>query len=181
LPTIFQQKFGVKSEFEIQFGALSVGDHIYQFIVDEEFFATLESSLVKDGNIIVDVRLHKTDTHLNLFLKSEGKVRVECDVCLSELDYPIFTENELLVKFTSEPQPFDDEIIYLGFEDYKLELKQHIYDFVMTSMPMKKICSDSLNRKSCDEKVVAIINNQTGIQDDLNPEWNKLKELFKKK
>lgn len=169
----------MRSAYTVEFGNLKPGTHEFEFELGKEFFEESEDSLIKDGKINVLLQLERAASHLTLNFKFKGEVKCNCDVCLSELDYPISGEEVLQVKITDTPGEEDADLIYVGRNEHELDLYQHLYDYVHLAMPMKIVCADSLNRSACDERVLEKLNNDKKEDDQPNPQWDKLKDLFK--
>jgi uncharacterized metal-binding protein YceD (DUF177 family) len=166
----------------LNFGTLKNGFHDYSYHLDENFFIDLDQELIKNGEIDVSLSVEKAERHLALSITLKGKVSKKCDVCLSDLAYPIDTVGELMVKITDKPIAEEADLISVGSNETMLPLANHFFDYIALDLPMKIECADSLNRSKCDEEVLKYLNANTeeeGKQKALHPELAKLKDLFK--
>jgi len=170
----------MRRDYEILFGSLSLGVHKYKFLLDDGFFKEYGTDLVEGGDVNVLLKVDKTNTHMDLEFVLKGSLKTVCDVCLSELVYPVNHSYYLHVKFAEESRLEEDEILYLSFNEYKLDISAHLYDFTLLSLPMKRICIDSVNRNSCDKQVLDKLEDTENTDAQVHPEMEKLKGLFTK-
>jgi uncharacterized metal-binding protein YceD (DUF177 family) len=85
----------------------------------------------------------------------------------------------LQVKITDSPGEEEPDLVYLSTHDHQIDMYQHLYDYVHLALPMKKECVDSVNRSACDGSVLERLNKKSNDSPEVNPEWDKLKDLFK--
>lgn len=148
-------------EYEIEFIKLKLGDHQFEYHLDADFFKAFNSSL-STNDVTVKLLFHKSETMFTLTFDFWGKLTTECDRCLSELELPVSGKSTLLVKITEYPLENEDDMIYISSSDYKLNVAQHIYDYVSLSVPIKKTCEDV--GKKCDETVTAKITSMIDVE-----------------
>ena len=58
----------------------------------------------------------------------EGHVIVECDRCLEDLELPIESYEELIVKFGEKEETESEEVIVVSTKEYELDVSQFIYE-----------------------------------------------------
>ncbi|MFT4521965.1 MAG: hypothetical protein ACI8ZN_000904 [Bacteroidia bacterium] len=171
------------NELRLKFGSLKNELYDYKFELDEAFFGSLDQDLIKDGNVNVLLQVDKAERHFTLHFVIKGFVKKMCDVCLSELEYPIDTTHDLLVKMTDKPIDEDADIISVGSKEYELLLNSHVLDYIVLSLPMRVECKNALNRNTCDEGVTKYLNREISDEqnrENVHPEMQKLKDLFNK-
>jgi uncharacterized protein len=141
-------------EYNINFGSLKLGKHLFEFTVDDDFFSHFEYSLVKKGHVEVSLVLEKQrESLLILNFTLNGTITLECDRCLDEFEYPVKSENRLLVKLDGKQEENDnDELIFLSPETYHLDVSPYIYEFINLSLPLKRICEEG--NKDCNENMI---------------------------
>ncbi len=170
----------VRKDFMLQFGSLKEGNHDFDYKLDDDFFSLIPQDLIEKGEVNVLLKLEKAERRLTLNVTIDGWVQKKCDVCLSDLQYPVKSTQILHVKITDKEIEEDSDLIGIGSNEYELDLVQHLFDYVYLSLPMKLKCSDSLNRNECDDKVLEMLAGPDEDGDNSNhPEWQKLKEIFK--
>jgi len=165
--------------FKLKFGSLSSGNHEFNYEIDSQFFANRKESLVENGlvNVILDVE--KDDLKLALRFEMTGAVEQTCDRCLREIDYPIDFTGILHVKLTDKEMEDEAELIYVPSNTIELNLEDLFYDSLVIGLPMKIECEDAIEAQECDPQVVEILNAKKDEDENPNPEWLKLKDLFK--
>ena len=124
---------------KIAYKGLSNGIHDFQFKVDGSLFAAFEGSEINDADCTVDVQLHRSEQQLVLDVKIEGEVTTLCDRCLEECTLPIDYAGELVVKFSTEEQEYDGEVMWLYPGDSEVDLSHYIYESVILSLPYQRV------------------------------------------
>ena len=169
-----------RKDFTVQFGSLKEGFHDFKYQLNDEFFALIDQDLIRKGEVSVLLNLERSERHMSCNFTLEGWVQKICDVCLSELQYPVKSVQNLHIKITDKEIEEEPELISVDSNAYELDLTNHLFDYVALSLPMKLECKDALNREECDEKVLEMLANSEDATDNSNhPEWQKLKEIFK--
>jgi len=128
-------------EYDIEFIKLKEGGHQFEYHLTDAFFKAFNSSLSTQG-VKVDVLFTKSVSMFTLDFKIEGLVEVDCDRCLTRIVIPIHNEQKVVVKQTEQLLESEDDLVYISSHDYKLNIAQHIFDFVNVSIPIKNTCSD---------------------------------------
>jgi len=79
----------------IPLDALEVGEHLFDFQLDDAYFKTIEKSELLGGKVCVHARLNLRETDFDLQVSVRGKVQVTCDRCLDPMDIDVdATEDE---------------------------------------------------------------------------------------
>jgi uncharacterized metal-binding protein YceD (DUF177 family) len=165
-------------EYVINFGNLKPGTHDYSFSVNEDFFSEFEYSLVKKGEIEVQLVLEKQkETLLILNFELKGYIVLECDRCLDEYEYPIDSKHRILVKLDTKETESEDDLIFLPIDAYELDVRPLIYEFINLSLPLKKTCEEV--GKTCNPKMLDYLDhiNDKGDSDSIDPRWEELKRI----
>ena len=170
----------VRNDFKVNYGSLKEGKHRFDYTLTDDFFALVDQDLIKKGKVDVLLQLEKFERHLTLDFQLNGWVSKMCDVCLSDLQYPVKSEQSLHVKITDKEIEEQPDIISVSENEYELDLVSHMFDYVALSLPMKIVCKDSLNRKECDPEVLKMLTINDAAEDNsVHPEWQKLKGILK--
>ena len=96
-------------QYDIHFVGLKPGEHLFSYKIDEKFFQLFHESLFSKGICDVQLKFEKETSHFVLDFNLEGNVEVECDRCTADMQYPIFNEFKLYVKFEDERNNDDSE------------------------------------------------------------------------
>jgi len=94
-------------DFELKFSGLTVGKHQFNYEATKMFFESfqgrgLESELIHDGKVAFDVELDKKENLLVFDIIYDGKVNVDCDVCLDQLDVEVSGDSRIIGKYSDE-------------------------------------------------------------------------------
>ena len=171
------------SQFTLPFSGLSEGKHQFDFTADDRFFAEFDTSEVKKGELKIRVELEKRSTYLSLSFSINGTVELVCDRCLENFIYPVESNRKLLVKFSQVKIEDEAELIYLHPNDFQVEIAQFIYEFVILSLPIRRIHPDGENGESmCDPvmiKKLEELRHHSNILDETDdPRWNGLRKFI---
>ena len=171
------------SQYTLPFSGLSEGKHQFDFTVDDRFFAEFETSEVKKGELEIAVELEKRSTHLSLTFKIDGVVELVCDRCLENFSYHVESKRKLLVKFSEKQIEDEAELIYLRPTAFEVEIAQYIYEFVILSLPIRRIHPDGEDGKTlCDpvmiKKLEELRHHSNTLDEPDDPRWNELKKII---
>ncbi len=167
-------------KYDINIYHLKEGEHQYQFEIEDSFFQNFDNSLIDHGKVQVILTLDKKTTFIELNFLIQGHYQLICDRSLQEFDHPISTNNKVILKFGDENKEIDDDIYMILPETQKLNIAQWIYEFVMLTVPMKKIHPDLIDELADVEigKIVYSSEIENGdIDNEIDPRWLKLKNL----
>ena len=171
-----------KKEYVIQFVGLSVGEHEYEFEVDDKFFEDLDYSEIKQGNIRIKLKLLKQSQMMSLQFEIGGTVRSICDHCAEEFDLPLMGDHKLMVKVGgSDTGNEDDDIITIAANEHELDLSQYIYEYITLSLPIKRVhLEDKDGNAKCDKEMLEKLKNfivEEEGEESTDPRWNDLKNI----
>ncbi|MDR9398794.1 DUF177 domain-containing protein [Salibacter sp.] len=172
------EKRQMLKEFEIHFAGLKVGEHNFDFQIDKLFFDCIEYSDIDDGEFTVSLKMQKEANMLLLDFKIDGGLISTCDRCLDPVRYPVELEEQLIVKFSDEDEQPDDEHLYLvPTDEHTINVSQMIYELIRVQVPLTVTHEEG----ECNEKMIEELEKaKPQKEDDVDPRWNKLKELINK-
>ena len=125
--------------YAIPYKGLSIGNHHFEFEVDDRFFDAFEGSEIHRGHASVSVELVKTERLLTLDFTIDGEAEVTCDRCLDEFMMPVHYAGTLQVRFSETEKESDGEVMWLSPNETELPLGQYIYESISLSLPYRKI------------------------------------------
>jgi uncharacterized metal-binding protein YceD (DUF177 family) len=136
-----------KRAFEIAFVGLKPGIHEFNYEVDDKFFA--EKGITDFANCHANIKLSVDKKTGFMLLKFEigGKADVTCDRCGNPLPMDIWDEFNMVVKLVENPDEMnaleeDPDVFYISRTESHINVENWIYEFVLLSFPMQKMCSD---------------------------------------
>jgi uncharacterized metal-binding protein YceD (DUF177 family) len=170
----------MSGSYTIGISGLKDGRHTIDFEIDNKFFESFEESEIKEGSLVAIIELEKRSSHVDLFLRITGKVKVCCDRCLEMFFYPVESESRLLVKLGKKIEESDPDIISLTTDENELDLKQHFYEYIHLALPIKRVHLDDQNGNStCDPVMLKKLDELLVEEENENdPRWDELKKLM---
>lgn len=149
-----------KREFVIPFIGLKLGNHLFEFEVEDSFFEAFEYSIIHNGRVHIDLMLEKKETMMIGNFSCKGKVSTNCDRCNDPIEVPVEGSFQLVFKLGTETSD-DEALIVLPPEAYEMDVAPFIYELITVSLPAKIVHEDG----QCNEEMV-----ETLKQYLLNPE-----------
>ncbi len=171
-------------QFSIPFTGLKLGAHQFDYELDDTFFNAFEYSLIKSGNLKVNLELDRQETMLLLKFKVVGTLNLDCDKCLSEFSYPVNLYERQIVKFAEDELESDDEeIISLSRKDSEIDISRPLYEMINVAVPYIKNCEQA--DKECDQEMIdrlaqlSIDKQAEENEQTSDPRWEALNKLKK--
>ena len=130
--------------FIIPLNGLTAGENKFFWQAGKEFFDSFDNAEILDAQLDIEVSMEKSGRYIGVDCNVFGKVVVECDRCLEELEMPVDLEVLLSVKFgesesSDESQDGEREVIFLPVDNAELDIKQVVYDYVCLSLPLQRV------------------------------------------
>lgn len=177
----------MKTKFEnyaIKFTGLKLGEHHFEYQIDNTFFDEFDYQEFQKSNIQVDVNLTKKNTQLEFDFHIQGTVRVNCDLTLEPFDLPVENALSIVVKFGGDFEEVDDKLVIIPAGEFEFQIQQYIYECVLLSLPSKRVHpgveDGSLNSEMLDKlNYHSVNNNKNKEEQKIDPRWDKLKKLLK--
>ncbi len=170
-------------EFKIPFIGLKEGKHNFEFEINKAFFDFFEYDDFNDVSIVTSLLLNKTSTMMELDFVSQGTVNVNCDLTNEPFDQDINGVLKLIVRFGEEFNDENEEILILPHGEYEVDVKQYIYEMIVLAKPIK-LRHPGIEDGSLDLEILSDIEkyslkeNPEEDTQDVDPRWNKLKNLL---
>ena len=179
-------------QYSIPVKGLRLGVYEYNFHINREFFSCFESSPVTDGDVRVHLQFEKQQSMFVLDLEIEGTVNTECDRCLAPIRLPIADQRSFVVKFSTEEESDDDDVVFIHPDTQKFDVSPYVYEYVVLAIPMVKTydCENDptveCNREAIDRYILRTDEEEwldepeaeeEAQPDAENPIWNVLKQL----
>jgi len=179
-----ENEVDTNKKFVVQFSGLKIGEHHFEFRLNDEFFEQFEEGEIKEGALNVEVVLRKATSLLEFSFQIEGDVKLPCDRCLDVYDFPIEHTASLFVKFGEErSDPSDvDDIMFLLYNDSEIDLSHHLFEYIHLSLPVKRIPCEMREEgeELCNKETLNRLNkhNAAHLSSQDDPRWDKLKDLL---
>lgn len=165
-------------QFKIDLKGLAEEQTPLAYSLDDQFFQSIDSTLVQGGSLHVSGSIRKAVGFFELQLHTVGFVRIPCDRCLDLMEQPIETDQRLVVKLGSEALETDD-VIVVDERDALLDTSWLIYESIALAVPIQHVhqpgdCNDAMMRML--EEHSAARSSDADAK-DIDPRWNALKGL----
>ncbi len=172
-------------EFLIPFIGLKLGKHHFDFQISNAFFENFDYHDFNNSNIKVNVVLEKKSTLLELVFKHKGTVNVPCDMTNEEFDLPIKGNMKLIVRFGDVYNNDNEELLIIPHGEFQINIAQYIYEMIVLSVPLRRIHpgvkDGSLNTETLaklKELTIKELKNENTKEENIDPRWDKLKQLL---
>jgi uncharacterized metal-binding protein YceD (DUF177 family) len=173
------------NEYLIPFIGLKLGKHQFEFKINKKFFDEFSFDEFENCEVNVVVVLEKKTTMLELNFKHKGTVHVPCDLTGEPFDLPIKGKIKLVVQFGDEFNNDNDELLVLPHGEHQIDLSQYIYEMIVLSVPQKRVHpgvkDGTLQTEALlklNELQVKESKTEVKKEDDIDPRWDKLKQLL---
>ena len=170
--------------YDIQFIGLKLGQHIYEYDIDNTFFNLFEYDEFNSVNLKTTLKLEKKTTLLELHFLTDGDVNINCDVTNEPYNQPIQSEFNLVVKFGAEYNNENEDILIIPHGSYEINVAQYIYELIVLSIPQKRIhpgVEDGTLDSEIRDKLKLLSpkeQDDTNSNNDTDPRWDTLKKLL---
>jgi len=173
------------NEYLIPFVGLKLGKHQFEYQIDKTFFDYFEYDDFETANIQVDLVLEKKSLMLELHFDHKGSVHVPCDVTGEMFDLPVEGNTKVVVQFGEEFNNENEELLILPHGEHQIDVSQYIYEMIALSVPLKRVHpgiedgtlkSDVLDKLN--ELSVTEVNEEVEEEKEIDPRWDKLKQLL---
>ncbi len=163
-----------KRAFDISFVGLKPGVHEFDYELDEQFFIEKGAIDFENASANVKLKLEKNKGFMILKFEVGGKAKVTCDRCGNPLQLDLWDEFKMLVKLVENPaemneQEEDADVYYIGRTESHLDVSAWLYEFVLLSVPMQKMCSpEEMGGPQCNNEVLEKLRAMEAKNEDHN-------------
>ena len=169
-------------DFTIQFSGLKEGKHKFDYDIVKSFFDLFEFDEFNDASVHLEVELLKKSTLMEIALKADGFVNVNCDLTNEPYDQEIKSDFDLVVKFGESYNDENEEILVLPYGEYELNLAQYIYELIVLAVPSKRVHpgveDGSLGSEILKRLEELSPKGQNNTHEGTDPRWDGLKKLL---
>ena len=174
-----------KNEYLIPFIGLKIGKHQFEYTIDKKFFDEFSFDEFENCDVQVKVVLEKKSTMLEVSFSQKGTVNVPCDLTGEQFDLPIKGKINLVVQFGDEFNNDNEELLILPHGEHQIDLAQYIYEMIVLSIPQKRVhpgvkegTLQTEALRKLNELQVKDIEEVTKKEEEIDPRWDKLKQLL---
>ncbi|TSA35949.1 MAG: DUF177 domain-containing protein [Porphyromonadaceae bacterium] len=158
--TFFERGLNRFSEYIIPFSSYSNGLHDFEFELVDTFFGLFPESEIQKADVLVKIEMIRQERQLEFSFTLDGWVALPCDRCLEEYEQPITGEFRLYGRFGHGNKEDEFDVVWLPNEAYQFDLSQYLYEYVILSLPMRKVHPDKAGGKpGCDPVMLDLLKN----------------------
>ena len=171
-------------EYIIPFVGLKLGEHHFEYEIDNKFFQHFEYDEFNEVDVKIDLNFQKKTTLLELLFSASGSVNVNCDITNEPYNQEIEDIYKLVVKFGEEYNDENEDLLILPHGEYQLEIQQYIYEAIVLAIPYKRVhpgVEDGTLESEVLDKLEELQPKQKETkkeEEEIDPRWNKLKNLL---
>ncbi len=185
-------KVKLNRDYIIPFVGLKIGAHKFEFNITDTFFDNYEYSIIRRGNVKIELILDKKETMLIGNYAIRGVVQSECDRCTDPIEIDVAGDYQLVYKFDNEACD-DESLIIIYPEEFELDISVNILELMMVSLPLRSIHDEG----ECNEEMIEQLKEYVLVEekfdneddedlsddsedednDDIDPRWSVLKGL----
>lgn len=169
-------------EFNIPFSGLKQGKHTFKYNIGNTFFESFEYNEFNGADIVIDVILNKMSTMMELEMRAQGTVNVDCDLTNEPYDQKVEANLELVIKFGDGYNDENDEILIIPHGEFQINIAQYIYEMLVLSVPQKKVhpgvLDGTLKSEALDMLEELQPKETKTSEEDIDPRWDALKRLL---
>lgn len=124
----------------LQFSGLALGEHHFEFVLDETFFSEFPlQDLEGLRPATVRVTMRKANHMLELDFAYEGAMDTTCDLSNEPFVLELKNAFSVVVKFGEAFDDSEPEVLVLPHGSYEADLKQYLYELVALSVPLQRV------------------------------------------
>ncbi len=159
------------SLYNISLKNLSLGNHIYEYELDNKFFDAIDGEEVRKGNVKVKVNVRRSSSTFELNFDIKGVIKVPCTRCLDEMNLDVDTTNRLIVKFGKEYSEESDETVIIPEYEGEINIAWFLYEFIALTIPIKHVhlpgeCNRVVSSKYKKHRAVSSDDDDSDVDDD---------------
>ena len=168
---------GQLKDFGVNIIGLSNKVHLFQFELKDGFFEQYGKEVLSTGDFAAQISLDKRETFIEADFKISGQTELICDRSLEPFHFKLKIDRKIIFKYGEEPQEVSEEIVIIARDQDLLDLGQYLYEFIVLSIPIKKLHPDLKDEDEADVTIVYSTSTENEVVVD--PRWEKLKKLKK--
>jgi uncharacterized metal-binding protein YceD (DUF177 family) len=166
-----------KKDYIIEFNKLVDGQNEFTFNLNRDFVNELSghaSDLV--CNITANLVLTKRPSLFELHFQLDGELMTTCDRCLKDLELPVVSTADLIIKISEYERYDDDEIVYVTPQTIQFDVSQFLYDTLLVSLPIQRTCE--MANETCEQTYSNEDPSNSDPDQPFDPRWEQLKKLL---
>ncbi len=145
--------------FRIPAAILKADEASYEWKLGPDFLAIFDEEHEGiTGHFEVHMELHREGGLTTLEFNVQGIVDTSCDRCMVPINMAIESDYQMVVKH-GDPADSTDEVVFIDSDSSDLNVGQHIYDFILLSVPISHRIPDcdQMENSPCDTSILTYL------------------------
>lgn len=152
-------------QYNIVLKDINDGVRIFEYTLDDAYFAKIDSPEVQRGKVNAKVSVIKKITTYELSFKLEGNVYIPCNRCLDDMEQFIKHNEKIQVKFGTTFSE-ENEIVVVPEAEGSINVAWFLYEFIVLNIPIKHIHAPGECNKNMVDRLKRHITRQKDDKDD---------------
>jgi len=148
-------------KYTIRFAGLPLGSHQFEFHVNETFIQAFHSETdIEKAELHIRIEAERTEQTLQLNINLGGIIHTPCDRCLDVCQTSLSDSQILIysIESTMKTNQNQDNIIHISPDSDFVILDDIFYDFIILSIPLRKVHDDEpIETSKCNKEMLDII------------------------
>ncbi len=161
--------------FVIGFKGLSLGEHVFEYQIDADFFTRMKNEELQDGDVQVKVFVEKSERLLSVRVESKGVLNTHCDRCLGDLKVPVDISEQVYVKFGDETREEADNVLIIADSSPQYDMSRMINEMLLLAKPMKAVHSQ-IGDDVCEASMIRKMEEYSEKR-EVDPRWAALQGI----
>ena len=149
-------------------------------VLTDSFFQGLDDAAVQSGSINARLSIRKAAAgEFMLKVSVSGSVTVQCDLCLDDMEQPIDSEADFIVRL-GQGDDTDDDVIVVDENEGVLDASWLVYETIALAIPIKHVHAPGKCNAAMMEKLEELSAARSGdgiAESDIDPRWAGLMKL----
>ena len=174
-----RQEMFDSDSYKIDLKALEEGLTQVNLTLDDDFFASVDASEVKRGQVDAALSIRKTENYFEIDSQLKGVVVIPCTRCLDDMEQEVEASNRLTVKF-GEAFSEDDDLVTVPEDEGILHVAWYLYEYVALSIPIQHVHETG----KCNVAMIKVLEEHSATRSSdgdengaIDPRWNELLKL----
>ena len=166
---------GNLERFKIDLKGMKTDNEDFHFVLDDDYFDSLDTEEVSGGNIDAYLNVKKTGDEFLLTFQIEGNATVTCDLCLEPMSQYVETESQMVARF-GDSYSEDGDDITVPADDGTIDVSWLFYELTALAIPTRHVHDEG----QCDPEMLRRISELVGDdeqEETTDSRWSALEQL----
>ena len=129
---------GNLERFKIDLKGMKADSEAFHFVLDDDYFETLDAGEVSGGHLNASLTVKKTAGNFLLTLQVEGHATVTCDRCLEPMSQFVEAASQLVVHL-GESYSDDGDDITVPADEGIIDVSWFFYELTVLALPTRRV------------------------------------------